>query len=199
MGNWMIYRMGFNAGNMGIIQGLSLVAASLPVIPAIGIINKRRTPQLACFAIILNIVGLCILSLFAKPSAFNTETVFCMQNIPLFLSVFLAGAGQILVTQSMTIWVKELYPETARGQFEGIRILFFVLTPMIIGTVIGNIIVKNGAGSIANEFGIIENIPAESIYLWGAILAVTALFPLFFASKMYNRRRNDRLTIETIT
>ena len=199
MGNWMIYRMGFNAGSMGIIQGLSLVAASLPVIPAIGIINKRRTPQLACFAIILNIVGLCILSLFAKPSAFNTETVFCMQNIPLFLSVFLAGAGQILVTQSMTIWVKELYPETARGQFEGIRILFFVLTPMIIGTVIGNIIVKNGAGSIANEFGIIENIPVESIYLWGAILAVTALFPLFFASKMYNRRRNDLLTIETIT
>ena len=199
MGNWMIYRMGFNAESMGIIQGLSLVAASLPVIPAIGIINKRHTPQLACFAIILNIVGLCILSLFAKPAAFNTETVFCMQNIPLFLSVFLAGAGQILVTQSMTIWVKELYPETARGQFEGIRILFFVLTPMIIGTVIGNIIVKNGAGSIANEFGIIENIPAESIYLWGAILAVTALFPLFFASKMYNRRRNDLLTIETIT
>ena len=70
---------------------------------------------------------------------------------------------------------------------------------MIIGTVIGNIIVKNGAGSIANEFGIIENIPAESIYLWGAILAVTALFPLFFASKMYNRCRNDLLTIETIT
>ena len=169
------------------------------MIPAIGIINKRHTPQLACFAIILNIVGLCILSLFAKPAAFNTEAVFCVQNIPLFLSVFLAGAGQILVTQSMTIWVKELYPETARGQFEGIRILFFVLTPMIIGTVIGNIIVKNGAGSIANEFGIIENIPAESIYLWGAILAVTALFPLFFASKMYNRRRNARLTIETIT
>jgi len=191
MGNWMIYRMGFDAARMGIIQGLSLLAASLSVIPAIGLINKSRTPRLAAFAIILNSLGLCILSLFIKPASVNPDAVFSLKNIPLFLSVFLAGTGQILVTQSMTMWVKELYPETSRGQFEGMRILFFVLTPMIIGTIIGNFLVKNGAGSVVNEFGITENIPVESIYVCGAVLALCAFIPLYFASKLYNKRKNN--------
>ncbi|WP_428771854.1 MFS transporter [Treponema sp. HNW] len=194
MGNWMIYRMGFDASRMGIIQGVSLLAASLLVIPAIGIINKSRTPRLAACAIILNSIGLCILSFFIRPYSVHTGVVFSLQNSPLFLSVFLAGAGQILVTQSMTMWVKELYPETSRGQFEGMRILFFVLTPMIVGTIIGNIIVKKGAGSVVNEFGITENIPVESIYIWGAVLALSALIPLYFAAKLYNKRKNRSLS-----
>ncbi|UTY33345.1 MFS transporter [Treponema putidum] len=191
MGNWMIYRMGFDAAKMGIIQGLSLLAASLSVIPASRLINKGYTPILAFCAILFNSLGLCVLALFINPSSVNQDAVFSLQNIPLFLSVFLAGAGQILVTQSMTMWVKELYPETSRGQFEGMRILFFVLTPMIIGTVIGNFLVKNGAGSVVNEFGITENIPVESIYVWGAVLALCAFIPLYFASKLYNKRKNN--------
>lgn len=71
------------------------------------------------------------------------------------------------------------------------RILFFVLTPMIIGTIIGNFLVKNGAGSVVNEFGITENIPVESIYVCGAVLALCAFIPLYFASKLYNKRKNN--------
>lgn len=188
MGNWMIYRMGFRADSMGIIQGLSLLLASLLVIPAGGFINKNRTPWVAAAAIVVNMAGLWLLTGFIRPGTVNTAAVFSAQNLPLFVAVFLAGAGYVLVTQSMTMWVKQLYPQDSRGQFEGIRVLFFTLIPMIIGTVIGNIIVKNGAGSVVNEYGITENIPTESIYLWAAILVVAALVPLFFAARRYNKR-----------
>ncbi len=188
MGNWMIYRMGFGADSMGLIQGISLLLASLLVIPSIGLINRNKTPIITFVAIIINMIGLWILALFIRPGNVDTQNLFSTQNFLLFFAVFLAGAGYVLVMQSMTMWVKQLYPQDSRGQFEGIRVLFFTLIPMIIGTVIGNIIVKNGAGSIVNEFGVTENIPTESIYLWAALLLIIPIVPLVFSAKAYYKR-----------
>lgn len=188
MGNWMIYRMGFDAGSMGLIQGISLLLASLLVIPCIGLINRNKTPIITFVAILINMIGLWILALLIRPANVDTQKLFSSQNFLLFFAVFLAGAGYILVVQSMTMWVKQLYPQESRGQFEGIRVLFFTLIPMIIGTVIGNIIIKNGAGTIVNEYGITENIPTESIYLWAALLVIFPLIPLLFGAKAYYKR-----------
>ncbi len=188
MGNWMIYRMGFKADSMGLIQGISLLLASLLVIPCIGLINRNKTPIITFAAIIVNMTGLWILGLFIRPENINTQKLFGSQNYLLFLAIFLIGAGYILVVQSMTMWVKQLYPQESHGQFEGIRVLFFTLIPMIIGTVIGNIIIKNGAGSIVNEYGITENIPTESIYLWAALLVMLPIIPLLFGAKAYYKR-----------
>jgi MFS family permease len=188
MGNWMIYRMGFDAGSMGLIEGLGLILASLLVIPAIGFINRNKTPFVTAMAVILNIVGLLAFSLFIRPNTVDPVNLFSITNLPLFVAVFLVGAGFVLVIQSMTMWVKQLYPEDSRGQFEGIRVAFFTLIPMMIGTVIGNVIIKNGAGSIVNAYGITENIPTESIYMWAAALVVLTFVPLFFAARRYRRR-----------
>lgn len=188
MGNWMIYRMGFTADVMGLIQGIGLLLASTLAIPAIGMINKKKTPMVAGIAIVINMVGLWVMALFIRPETVNTKEMFSAENIPLFIGVFLVGAGYVLVVQSMTMWVKESYPEESRGQFEGVRVLFFTLIPMIIGTVLGNEIIKNGAGSIVNEYGITENIPTESIYFWAALLVVLPLITLVIAGKMYYKR-----------
>jgi hypothetical protein len=66
--------------------------------------------------------------------------------------------------------------------------VFFTLIPMVIGTILGNIVVKTGAGTAVNEFGITENIPTESIFFWGAILTVLTFIPLYFATKLYFSR-----------
>lgn len=185
MGNWMIYRMGFSAESMGLIQGIGLIVALVLPIVAIPLINRNLTPFVAAAAVVINIAGLWILYLAVKPGTVDTTTIFSTRNLPLLLAVFLAGAGYILIVQAMTMWVKHLYPEESRGQFECVRVLFFTLIPMIIGTVIGNIIIKNGAGTIVNEFGITENIPAEDIYLWAALLVVLTFIPLWFAGRRY--------------
>ena len=190
MGNWLIYRMGFTAGDMGLVQGISLLLASVLAIPAIGMINRHKTPQMVLISVLLNLAGLLVLSLFIRPGTVDTAVLFSSQNLPLFISVFLAGAGYVLMVQSSTMWVKQLYPEESRGQFEGMRVLFFTLIPMMIGTVIGNIIIKNGAGTIVNEHGITENIPTEAIYQWASALMLLTLIPLIPAAKLYRRRIN---------
>lgn len=196
MGNWMIYRMGFTADTMGIIQGGALLLASLLVIPAIRLINRKKTPFVATVAIVVNMVGLWIMTLFVTPEKVDTQVLFGVANLPLLLGVFAVGAGYVLVVQSMTMWVKELYPEENRGQFEGIRVLFFTLIPMIIGTIIGNIIIKNGAGSIVNSSGITENIPTESIFFWAALLMLLPFLSLFKAAKMYFDRHKQKSAVE---
>lgn len=194
MGNWLIYRMGFNAGSMGLIEGLGLILASLLVIPAIGFINRNKTPSVTALAVIIDMVGLLAFSIFIRPTTVDTANLFSVTNLPLFVSVFLVGAGYVLVIQSTTMWVKQLYPEDARGQFEGIRVTFFTLLPMMIGTVIGNIIIKNGAGTIVNQYGITENIPTESIYMWAAALVIFTFIPLYFAARMYRQRVGTSLS-----
>ncbi len=188
MGNWMIYRMGFTADSMGLVQGLSLLLACLLVVPAIVLINKNKTPLVAAAAILVNLAGLWVLTLFIRPETVNTASVFSAANLPLFLAVFLVGAGHVLMTQSMNIWVKQLFPPESRGRFEGVRVLFFVLIPMLIGSLIGNAIVKNGAGSVVNDYGITENIPTESIYLYAGIMVLATFVPLFFAARRYYAR-----------
>ncbi len=188
MGNWMIYYMGFNPAYMGLIQGAGLILAMALAVPGIFFINRKKTPFVAAAAIVINMIGLWILYLFIKPGTVDTASPFSGRNLPLLFAVFLAGSGYILIIQSMTMWVKQLYPEESRGQFEGIRVLFFTLIPMIVGTVIGNLVVKNGAGTVVNEYGITENIPTESIYLWAAVLMVFTFIPLFFAGRAYYAR-----------
>lgn len=190
MGNWMIYYMGFSADTMGLIQGLGLIVAMLLAIPAIRFINRNKTPYVAAAAIVINMIGLWVLYLFVKPGMVDTGNIFSAMNLPLFLAIFMAGAGYILIMQSMTMWVKQLYPAQSRGQFEGIRVMFFTLIPMIIGTSIGNAVIKNGAGTVVNEYGITENIPTESMYLWAAVLVLLTFIPLYFAGKRYYQRIN---------
>jgi MFS family permease len=191
MGNWMIYYMGFTPDTMGLVQGIGLIAAMLLAIPGVRLINRNKTPYVAAAAVIINIIGLWALYIFVRPGTVDTSSLFAARNLPLFISVFLSGAGYILIMQSMTMWIKQLYPEDNRGQFEGVRVLFFTLIPMIIGTEIGNIVIQNGAGTVVNAYGITENIPTESVFLWAALLVLFTFIPLVFAGRRYYRRLKE--------
>jgi MFS family permease len=188
MGNWMIYGLGFTPDKIGLVQGIGLILAMVLSIPGAWFINRRKMPFVGFAAVIINIVGLLFLYLTIKPQMLNTAVLFSAANIPLFTGTFLVGGGYILIAQSMVMWVKSLYPPESRGQFEGIRCISFTLIPMVIGTGIGNWVVKNGAGSITNEYGITENIPTESIFLWAAVLLLLCFIPLAVASKLYFKR-----------
>lgn len=197
MGNWMIHNLKFTADSMGIFQGVGLLFAMLCAIPAISLINKNKTPLVAGLAVLSNIAGLFLIAGFVRKETVDAASLISLQNLPLFIAVLLCGISIILIGQAMNMWVKQLYPETSRGQFEGVRIIFFVLLPMCIGTSLGNIIIKNSAGTIVNDFGITENIPTESLFLWAGILVIFTCVPLFFAAKEYSKRIKGTETTHT--
>ena len=94
--------------------------------------------------------------------------------------------GYILFLQTITVWSKQLYPEDARGQFEGIRIIFFVLIPMVVAPLISNPIIKR-SGEFVDEYGFTEYLPTNTVFLAGAILVPLTLIPLFFANREHKK------------
>ena len=191
MGNWLIYDIGFTAGDMGLIEGVGLLLAVLVTIPIANLVNKDKIPHIVLVSIILNAVGLILLSILVKsPADVDTSGAFALKNIPLLICIFLVGTGYVLIMQTGMIWVRGLFPKEARGQFEGIRVLFFTLIPMIIGTIIGNIIIKSTAQmqEIKDSYGNIIDVPQENLFLIAGIIVALTLIPLFFASKEYKKR-----------
>ena len=184
IGNYMIYYLGFTADLMGFIEGIALILAMLVTIPCTKLLNNRKEPQLAAVSIVLNSLGVGIMGFFVRPDNINTQSLL---NPVLFIGIFLLGTGYVLFLQTITAWSKPLYPEDARGQFEGIRILFFVLIPMVIAPLISNPIIKR-SGEFVDENGFTEYLPTHTLLITGAALVLVTFVPLIPAWKCHDRK-----------
>ena len=195
MGNWLIYDIGFSASSMGLIEGISLLLAVLVTLPVSSLINKNKIPLVVIIGTICNVAGLLLTYFLVKDSSSaDVVNLFALKNMKLFLCVFLIGVGYVLLMQTSMIWVRGLFPEEARGQFEGVRILFFVLLPMLIGTLIGNIIIKNTPQEevIYDSYNHVIDVPQENLFLYASIMALLTFIPLFFAMRAYKKRIREK-------
>jgi MFS family permease len=76
-------------------------------------------------------------------------------------------------------WIRNLMPPDARGKFQGVRLIFMVMLPMVIGPAIGSIIIENFGipTTLKGEPGFI---PVPLLFQLSALIALTPLIPLFF-------------------
>ena len=154
-------------------------------------INKGKTPLVVLISVITNALGLFMIFLFVKsPADVDAVNLFSTKNLPLFFSVFLVGTGYVLITQSCMIWVRGLFPEESRGQLEGIRVISFTLIPMFVGTLIGNVIIKNTPQDqiLLDVYGNPIDVPQENLFLIAGFLVLVTLIPLYFAAKEHKKR-----------
>lgn len=209
--NWMNYTLGFT--DPSLILGIPLVIAVLISIPFVGIINNKKVPFVAFLATALSILG-CLFVFFVvcnMAESFDTENALNIAaNWPCFVGIILVGIGYVIFMQSMTVWMKRLYPEEHRGQFEGIRIMFFVFFPMIAGPLLADPIcrafgekvyqvvidgsLKFVTGPEAQALGyditqIAEGyLPVNELFIAAAVVTLLSLIPMYFASRHYKQR-----------
>lgn len=181
IGNYFIYTLGFAEGDAGVIQGVGLVIAVLATIPAARFINRGQHALMIAAAVISSVIGLTVLG-FAGRSL-----------VPIEIGIILAGVGYVLILQTTTAWVKNLYPEGQRGQFEGIRIIFFVLIPMVVGPAIASAIIKAYGVPVVID-GSAGMAPSRALFLWAAALSVLTLAPLYFAVR--EKKKTAALLVE---
>ena len=184
VGNYMIYYLGFKADDIGIIQGIALILGMLSVIPASKLLNKNRYVLAASISIILSMIGVGILGIFDKPEFIDPTTIL---NIPLLVGLFFFGCGYIMFMQVTSVWMKQLFPEEAKGQFEGFRIVFFVLIPWIVSPFIANPIIKNN-GEILDSNGLTAYLPTNVLFLVSTLLILVTFVPLIFAARERKNR-----------
>ena len=184
VGNYMIYYLGFTADDIGIIQGIALILGMLSVIPATKLLNKNKFVMAASVSVILSMIGVGMLGIFGRPQYIDPSTIL---NWPLLIGLFFFGCGYIMFMQVTSVWMKQLFPEEAKGQFEGFRIIFFVLIPWIVSPFIANPIIKNN-GEILDSNGLTAYLPTHVLFLVSTLLILATFIPLFFAAKQRKTR-----------
>lgn len=180
LGNYLIHFLGYTADIMGIVEAVPLVLAMLTAIPASKFINGGKAAQVAIFGVVVNVIGT-LITYFVRPSEVDPTKFF---NFHVFIGILVVGIGYIALLQSTKIWAKQLYPKDAKGQFEGIWVLFFVLFPMIGGSLIGEAVVKTGGETFIDEVsGQMQYIPNQNIFLVGGLVCLLAVVPFIMTLK----------------
>ena len=99
----------------------------------------------------------------------------------LLLTVILAGmvmmSGYMLLTSALMAQIRDLTPPENAGHFQGIRMVFSVMLPMLIGPAIGAAVIKN-SNSTYIELGQVKTVPTPEIYIAAAAVLILSFIPV---------------------
>lgn len=169
-----------------------LMADSLPTVIIVGVI-----------AVAVLVAGIIVLmKLSAKKKLLGImPAVACLIIGLLILStstnlyVMLAGIaptfiGYLVLTIQFGATIRDFTPPEKTGLFQGIRMIFFVLIPMVVGPKIGDIACRSAGAKylqtniVAGEEIITElSVPDAKMFLYSAVVAVLVFIPLFILTK----------------
>lgn len=136
-----------------------------------------------------------LLKLSAKNKAFGLAPCMILQTAGLLLlststdiHIILIGivptlVGNLVMGIQLNAAIKDFIPEGKAGLFQGIRMIFTVLLPMVIGPALGDLACRNSAITYANEYGVETIVPSSSMFVYAAIVSVFVIVPLFFLIK----------------
>jgi MFS family permease len=158
---------GFTLGQYSIFGGVVMLATALIAIP-FGILAARWNKRsMIVISILFGSIGGVVFSLVNGLPLIILTGLF---TFPFFLAGFSVAS---------TAWLKDLLPERNRGKFLGIRMIFWIAVPMVIGPWIGSTLIQHyGIPTTTN--GQAGFIPVPIIYWVGCAISMLALIPLIF-------------------
>ena len=142
---------------------------------------------LAGFALLIKLAAknkaLCLV-----PSAILMTVGLLIVSINTNIYVILIGIvpavlGYFMMNIQFNAAIKDFIPEGKAGLFQGVRMIFVVLIPMVVGPALGDMACRNSAITYTNEFGVETIVPSKSMFLYAAIVSVFVLVPLFVLIK----------------
>ena len=92
----------------------------------------------------------------------------------------------MMLTATLNGILRDHTPEGKVGHFQGIRMIFSVMVPMIIGPFIGSAVIKNSPLTYM-EMGQLKSVPTPGIFL---AAAVTLLFVIIPIAALKKREKN---------
>lgn len=90
--------------------------------------------------------------------------------------------GYVVLQIQLNASVRDYIPEDKVGLFQGIRMIFFVLIPMVVGPWLGDIAIRSSNFTIM-EYGEPKEVPSTSMFFYASIVALLIFVPLFLLTK----------------
>jgi MFS family permease len=149
-----------------IIGGAVMLGSAALAIPFGILADKWNKRNMIAVAIVASSLGGILLSL--------------VRSLPLLaLTGLLWQAFSVAASIAAVAWLKDLLPEQSRGKVLGIRMIFWIAIPMVIGPWIGSTLIQNfGIPTTLN--GQAGFVPVPIIFQVGSVIALLSLIPLAF-------------------
>ncbi len=154
----------------------------------------------AAIAIILAVVAIVV---FMKMAAKNKASAFIPCGILLAIGLFILSStknlvvviigaaimlvGYIVLTTQLAASVRDNIPQDKVGLFQGIRMIFLVLIPMVVGPTLGNIATKNSNITYIDN-GVEKILPTEAMFLYAGIVSLVFFIPMLLFLKKDKER-----------
>lgn len=165
--------LGISKTEFSIIGGSVMFGSALLAIP-FGILADRWNKRgMIAVAVIASSAGGILLSL--------------VSSLPLLaLTGLIWQAFAVASSVASVAWLKDLLPEQKRGQFLGIRMVFWIAIPMVVGPWIGSTLIQT-FGIPTTLGGQAGYIPVPIIFQAGSAISLLALIPLLFTKPQGSR------------
>ena len=160
-----------------------------------GAVFDAKTIIVAVFAVAGLAAGVILLLKASgkdKVSAYITTIVLLITGLAVLststnIIVVLIGIaptliGYVVLQIQLNAAVRDHIPEDKVGLFQGIRMIFFVLIPMVVGPWLGDIAIRSSNFTII-EYGEPKAVPSTSMFFYASIVAIFIFLPLFLLMK----------------
>lgn len=152
-----------------LVLGIVLIFASV-----VSVLSGRMIDRLGELTCVLPAAGVMFAGLVG---------MFFARSMP---AVIVTGcvmmSGYMLVTAILSGVIRDHTPAGKAGHFQGIRMIFGVLLPMILGPAIGAAVIR-GSDSTYVDLGVVKTVPTPSIFLAAAVVLLLILPPVLALRK----------------
>lgn len=168
--------LGLDLNNLNITPAaaaVAVVAVAAVVGGIIGmgkLVDRYGKEPFLIVSVILFVTGLTAAS-FAK-----TLGLFGLLAVPALI-----GYGMLMIMLNAA--VRDFTPEDKVGQFQGVRMIFFVLIPMVVGPTLGNIATKTSSIFYTNDYGVQTPVPTSLMFVVAAAVGIFILIPVLILRK----------------
>ena len=147
-----------------IIPAVLAIAAAVAGIVILMKVYAKNKAAAFIPSVLLLVIGLLILS--------STKNI-----LGIIIGVAPVLIGYIVIMIQFGATVRDNIPQDKVGLFQGIRMIFLVMIPMIVGPTLGNIAAKN-SDIVYIENGAEKVLPTEAMFLYAAIVAALIFIPM---------------------
>ena len=159
--------LGFN--NYALLLGVVLVAASALCVALGKVIDNRGRLFFAIPAVIIMALGM-------------TMMFFSRKFISTAISGIVMMAGYLISSSVFSALIRDYTPKEKEGGIQGVRMVFIVMVPMILGPYLGAAAIRS-SNLTYTELGSVKSVPTPLIFLIAAIVTLISVVPVLFLKK----------------
>ena len=183
--------LGITGDNFTVSLGAVLLIASLITVVFGLFMDKIGKNKIMIPALIVGAVG--GITIFAIPGGQGMGT-----QVGLIIGGIVLMSGYLISTAVLGAKVRDYTPSNEVGLFQGVRMIFTVLIPMIIGPmVIAEIICRLGGNPYQNEYGVTVYPPNKWLFFATGVIFALAIIPVIIMIRKERRIKNNETNDST--